>query len=146
MEPHPALLRCSRWQRVMVQKRKRAKREYSYQRNYKASGISSSKRGSNFAHCDSCVTDINVGHGGVHDIKKYLATTKHQEMVKVTSIKKTLFRQSPIEQSVTQAEVPFANFIAEHNLPYLLSDHLTRAMFPDSQILPIPSCILLPPS
>ena len=50
--------------------RKRAKREYSYQRNYKASGISSSKRGSNFAHCDSCVTDINIGHGGVHDPSK----------------------------------------------------------------------------
>ena len=29
-------------------------------------------------------TDINVG-GGVHNIKKNLATTKHQEMVKVTS-------------------------------------------------------------
>ena len=46
-------------------------------------------------------------------------------------------RQSPIEQSVTRAEVLFANFIAEHNLPFSLADHfthLTRAMFPDSKI------------
>ena len=38
--------------------------------------------------------------GEVHDIKKHLATTKHQEMVKITSSNqslKTLFRQSPIE-------------------------------------------------
>ena len=61
-------------------------------------------------------------------------------MLKVTSSNQslvTLFRQSPIEQAVTRAEVLFANFVAEHNLPFLLGDHfthLTHAMFPDSQI------------
>ena len=47
------------------------------------------------------------------------------------------FRQSPLEESVTRAEVLFANFTAEHNLPFLLADHFTRltsVMFPDSQI------------
>ena len=120
--------------------RKRAKRECSFQSDWKTSGISVSKRGSNYAHCDSCGTDINIGHGGVNDIKRHFATAKHQEMVKVTSSNQSLrnlFKQSPIEQSVTRAEVLFANFIAEHNLPFLLADHfthLTRAMFPDSQI------------
>ena len=77
--------------------RKRSNRECSYQRDWKTSGISASKRGTNLAHCDSCGTDIIVGHGGVHDIKKTL--------VKVTSSNqslKALFRQSPIEQSVTR--------------------------------------------
>lgn len=49
----------------------------------------------------------------------------------------TFLRQSPIEESITRAEVLFANFIAEHNLPFLLADHFTRltsVMFPDSQI------------
>jgi hypothetical protein len=120
--------------------RKRAKRGSSYHSDWKTSGMSASKRGSNYAHCDCCGTDINVGHGGIHDIKKHLATAKHQEMVKVSSSNQSLislFKQSPIEKSVTRAEVLFANFIAEHNLPFLLADHfthLTRAMFPDSQI------------
>ena len=103
-------------------------------------GVSASKRGPNFAHCDSCCTDINVGHGGVHDIRKHLATSKHQEMVKAAKSSRslrTLFRRSPVEESVTRTEVLFANFIAEHNLPFLLADHftcLTSVMFPDSQI------------
>ena len=121
--------------------RKRPKRGCSYHQDWKNSGLSASKRGSSYAHCDSCGTDINIGHGGVHDIKRHLATTKHQEMAKVASsnqsLRTLLNKQSPIEKSVTRAEVLFSNFIAEHNLPFALADHfthLTRAMFPDSQI------------
>jgi hypothetical protein len=38
--------------------------------------------------------------------------------------------------SVTKAKVLFANFVAEHNLPFLVADHfseLCKVMFPDSQ-------------
>ena len=45
-------------------------------------------------------------------------------------------RQSSIEEAVTKAEVLFAMFVAEHNLPFLVADHfthLTSAMFPDSE-------------
>ena len=79
-------------------------------------------------------------HGGVYDVKKHLATAKDQEMVKHTSGNqslRTLFAQFPIEESVTRAEVVFANFVAEHNLSFLLADHfthLTSVMFPDSKI------------
>lgn len=87
---------------------KKAKRECSYQSDWHNCGVSASKRGSNFAHCDCCGVDINIGHGGVHDVRKHLATTKHQEMSKASSSSKNLkalFRQSPIEESVTRAEV-----------------------------------------
>ena len=69
----------------MNERRTRAKRECSYQSDWQTSIISVSKRGSNYAHCDTCGTDLNIGHGGVHDTRKHLATTilKHQEMVKV---------------------------------------------------------------
>ena len=119
---------------------KRVKRECSYHPDWKNSGLSASKKGSNFAHCDSCGTDISIGHGGIHDIKRHLATAKHLEMVKVTSSNRclrSLFKESPIEKSVTRAEVLFGNFIAEHNLSFSLADHfthITKAMFPDSQI------------
>ena len=126
---------------VMEPAKKRAKtKRCNYKSSWQASGVSASKRGRNYAHCDSCGTDFNIGHGGSNDVKRHLATCKHQEMAKVTSNNQSLvilFRQSPIEQAVTRAEVLFANFVTEHNLPFLLGDHfthLTHAMFPDSQI------------
>ena len=119
---------------------KHPKRECSYQTEWKNCWLSASRRGPNFAHCDYCGTEISIGHGGVYDVKKHLATAKHQEMVKHSSGNhsfRTLFAQSPIEASVTRAEVVFANFVAEHNLSFLLADHfthLTSVMFPDSKI------------
>ena len=119
---------------------KRPKRECSHQTEWKNCGVSASRRGPTFAHCDYCGTEISIGHGGVNDVKKHLATSKHQEMVKNSSGNqslRTLFAQSPIEESVTRAEVLFANFVSEHNLSFLLADHfthLTTVMFPDSKI------------
>ena len=66
--------------------------------------------------------------------------SKHQEMSKAVSSIETLkafFRPSPIEEAITQAEVLFANFVAEHNLSFMVADHfthLTSVMFPDSKI------------
>ena len=79
-------------------------------------------------------------HGGLNDVRKHIATSKHQEMLKATSSTMNLesfFRPSPVEESITRAEVLFANFIAEHNLAFMLADHFTHlasAMFPDSQV------------
>ena len=67
------------------------------------------------AHCDICGAEINVGHGGVNDIRKHMVTAKHQEMAKVASSLRILFRQSPIEESIARAEVLLVNFITEHN-------------------------------
>ena len=47
------------------------------------------------------------------------------------------FQNDSLSDQVTQAEVYFATFIAEHNLPFLAADHFTRlckVMFPDSKI------------
>ena len=120
------------------------KRECSYQLEWKNCGASASRRGPNFAHCDYCGTEITIRHGELNDVKKYLATSKHQQMVKSSSGKqslRTLFAQSPIEESVTRVEVLFVNFVPEHNLSFLLADHfihLMSAMFPEAR-LPRPS-------
>jgi hypothetical protein len=42
-----------------------------------------------------------------------------------------------ITSQVTKAEVLFAHFVAEHNLPFTVGDHfakLAKVMFPDSEI------------
>ena len=119
---------------------KKPKRECSYRPEWRSNGVSASKKGKNFAHCNTCGSEINISHGGISDIKRHFATAKHLEMAKVSNSNtslRTFLRQSPIEESVTRTEVLFANFIAEHNLPFLLADHfthLTSVMFPDSQI------------
>ena len=121
---------------------KRSKRDCKYQREWKASGISPSSRGGTFAHCDICNAEFNVRHGGINDVKKHLATTKHQQSLSATESSRNLrgllrTGQSPIEEAVTRAEVLFAEFISEHNLSFSLSNHfthLTSSMFPDSKI------------
>ena len=98
-----------------------------------------SRKGSTFALCESCGIDINIGHSGLNDIH-CISTAKHQEMLKaISGMKnlKTFFRPLPVEESITRAEILFANFIAEYNLPFMLADHFTHlasAMFLDSQI------------
>ncbi len=46
---------------------RKSKRECRYLKEWKNSGISSSLRGTTYAHCDFCNTDFNVGHGGTND-------------------------------------------------------------------------------
>ena len=97
-------------------------------------------KGKNFALCETCNVDINESHGGISDVKKHLATTKHQQLVKAAGNSADLRKfmpQSPIEDGVTRSEVLFANFIAEHNLTFSTANHfshLTHVMFPDSKI------------
>ena len=124
----------------LVPAAKKARRESTFQQEWKHYGIVRSTRGPTFARCKSCNTDISIAHGGVNDVKKHLATSKHQEMAKAVSSSESLkafFRPSPIEEAITQAEVLFANFVAEHNLSFMVADHfthLTSVMFPDSKI------------
>lgn len=121
---------------------KRSRRDCKYQREWKASGISPSPRGGTFAHCDICNAEFNVRHGGINDVKKHIATSKHQQSLSAIESSRNLRGllhtvQSPIEEAVTRAEVLFAEFISEHNLAFSLSNHFTHlapTMFPDSSI------------
>ena len=114
---------------------KKPRRDCKYQNEWRSHGMLPSRKGPTFALCESCGMDINIGHVGLNDVRKHLATSKHQEVRKATSSTmalKAFFRPSPLDESITRAEVLFANFIAEHNLPFMLSDHFTHhvsAMF-----------------
>ena len=115
------------------------KRKCKYQPAWSARGFSASKKGPSFVHCDVCGTTFSIAHGGINDIKKHIATIKHKDTSKSHTLKD--FFQPPtstaLNTSVIKAEVLFANFIAEHNLPFLLADHFTRlasVMFTDSKI------------
>lgn len=117
--------------------KKRLKRDCKYQNEWKACGISRSSRGTTYAHCDFCNAEFNVKHGGINDVRKHLATSKHQQNLSAAEASQNLkgllsSGQSSLEEAVTRAEVLFAEFVSEHNLSFSLSNHfthLTSAMF-----------------
>lgn len=123
---------------------KRPKKGYmcKYKREWKSFGMSCSRRGPNFAHCDVCNVEVSISHGGINDVKKHHTTTKHKDSQKASDSSKSLgsffpTSASAFDSSVIRSEVLFANFIAKHNLPFLLADHYTHlahVMFPDSKI------------
>ena len=111
----------------------------SFRVEWKSHGMSASRKGVSYAHCNACNTDFSVAHAGVNDVKKHLATAKHKESSKALSGHQNLsvLFQKDADDQVTRAEVLFANFVAEHNLSFTTADHfthLTSAMFPDSKI------------
>ena len=67
-------------------------------------------------------------------MKRHLERQKHRYLTSQLSVKES-FRK--IDNPVTAAEIYFATFVAEHNLPFMCADHFTelcKVMFPDSQI------------
>ena len=71
-------------------------------------------------------------------MKRHLERQKHRcltsQLTNQVTVKES-FRK--IDNPVTAAEIYFATFVAEHNLPFMCADHFTKlckVMFPDSQI------------
>ena len=62
-------------------------------------------------------------HGGSFDVTRHLASSKHHEMLCEL---KSFFQASSNEEEVTPAEILFAGFIAEHNLPFMIADHFSH--------------------
>ena len=84
---------------------------------------------------------IYIAYGRLSTVKKHIATSKHMEMKKSASSNTNVtafFKvNNSFEDSVTRAEVLFANFVAEHNLSFSVANHfthLTSSMFPDGKI------------
>ena len=80
-------------------------------------------------------------------MERHLKTAKHKRLLterKTQHSLPTLMMQTDsIENQAMAAEVYFAKFVAEHNLPFLVADHfsrLTKVMFPDSKIASMYSC------
>ena len=76
--------------------------------------------------------DISVAGGGVHQVKRHCQTRKHVNLMKEMKDQPTI--HTSLQQAVAQnhsqdqvycAELYFARFVAEHNLPFAVADHLT---------------------
>ena len=97
--------------------------------------VTSSKLGSNHAWCTVCCRNIQVAASGVYDVSEHLKSKMHKQQLKcpqVTSFFKPKTADSA--DSTNKAELLFAYFVTEHNLPTSLGIHFTdlaRQMFPD---------------
>ena len=98
-----------------------------------------SGRGETYAYCTVCNVDFSVAGGGVFQVKRHCQSKKHSNRIKELNDHPkidSLVTQGTHDQ-VTCAELYFATFIAEHNLPFSVADHFNRlcsVMFPDSRI------------
>ena len=88
--------------------------------------------------------DFKVDNISKNDFKKHSITEKHilQKSQNTTAPMTNFFRVNA-NTDVIRSETLFTNFVAEHNLPFAVADHLTRLgkqMFPDSKIAKTFSC------
>jgi hypothetical protein len=102
--------------------------------------LQSSLLGNDLAFCTLCSSNFSVASGGLYDIKRHSETSLHKKAVTATNKTPQLHQFMPtksVDDQVTRAETLFSNFVAEHNLPFTVSDHFTdlcRKMFPESKI------------
>ena len=78
----------------------------------------------------------------MYDVRQHVDGKKHKECARSVAsqvpIKAALQSSSAsasVDRQVTVAEVYFATFIAEHNLPFAASDNFCKVMFPDRSLL-----------
>ena len=122
-------------------KRKRSCKWSAERKRYR---MTPSKKGVSYMYCMPCQTDILIASGGVYDVRRHVNGKKHKEYARSIAsqvpIKVALQSSSAlasVDREVTVAEVYFATFIVEHNLPFSAADHfstLCKVMFPDSDV------------
>ena len=105
--------------------------------------ICASDKGATFAYCKVCNIHVNVSFSGKYDIVRHSKSASHGTLQKATKTQpqvKSFFvtsKTTDLSAKVLSAEVKFAQFVAEHNLPFSVGDHfmkLAKQMFPDSDI------------
>ena len=105
--------------------------------------IVASSKGDKYAYCKLCNSNFSVSHGGRNDAQRHCQSSGHlkryaesQSALSITSRFRGESSASHFSK-VMAAELMMAKFIALHNLPFQVADHLTDLvplMFPDSKI------------
>ncbi|CAC5399070.1 unnamed protein product [Mytilus coruscus] len=117
-----------------------------WQNDLKFSGLfTKSNTGDSHAYYKLCNKDFRIDHGGLNDVNKHTNTAMHIKNIQTQNSTKSAsnFCTRPDHNRVTKAEIVFAYFIAQHNLPFSFADHFTKickVMFPDSKIATKFSC------
>ena len=95
-------------------------------------------------YCMPCEKTISCGHQGLADVQRHVQSGSHISLARALHDNRkgsNMFApanaESTLKEATTKAEVLHTNFIVQHNVPFLSSNHMTRLypkMLPDSQI------------
>ncbi|CAH1966190.1 unnamed protein product [Acanthoscelides obtectus] len=110
--------------------------------------LQSSKKGPNYAWCKFCSCDILIARGK-GEIKKHITTAKHIKSISTIksqpSVASVFGKKSKnIDEKAKEGVLRLAGFIAEHNLPIRLMEHisnLVKSICTDSEIAQAIKCI-----
>ena len=97
------------------------------------SWITHSRKGDRYAYCKVCNKDLSCSEGGLKDIKLRLVESD----VGQQTLTKAWSKEVTVSMQAARAEAILCNMLVEHNLPFLLMDHLPGVLshaFPDSKI------------
>ena len=61
---------------------KKTKRASKWQEDWKKYNMKESKGGASFVPCNLCGNDFSIASGGVHEVKRHVATKRHTELAK----------------------------------------------------------------
>ncbi|CAH1958995.1 unnamed protein product [Acanthoscelides obtectus] len=120
------------------------KRDWEKERKW----LQSSKKGPTYAWCKFCSCD-NLIARGKGEIKKHITTAKHIKSISTIksqpSVASVFGKKSKnIDEKAKEGVLRLAGFIAEHNLPIRLMEHisnLVKSICTDSEIAQAIKCI-----
>ena len=101
--------------------------------------ICASDKGVMFAYCKVRNGHMNVSFGGKYDVVRHSKSASHGTLKTQPQMKSFLVtsKTTDLSTNVLTAEGKFAQFDAEHNLPFSVAGHFTKLakqLFPDSDI------------
>ena len=127
----------------ILPKPKRKKYYQTYKKKWEdeVSWLSHSRKGDGYAYCKVCNKDLSCTEGGLKDIKRHGNAESHIRLVKSDVGQQTLAmtwsKSLTVSMQAARAEAVLCNMVVEHNLPFMLMDHLPGLLshaFPDSKI------------
>ena len=115
-----------------------------WQESWRKYHLVPSKKGASYVFCTLCSSDLSIGGGGLHDIKRHIGSVKHTQLLRAVQIQPSIasamassLQTETLQDQVTKAEVYFTFFVAKHNLSFSTADHFTKLcknIFLDSKV------------
>ena len=134
---------CSSLLAPQLRAPKKKKYCQTYRKRWEAgiAWLTSSPKGDQYGFCTICKKHLSCREGGLKDLKRHGESEAHIKLAKADVGQQTLVSTWSASESTSskaaRAEAILCNTLVEHNLPFLLMNHLPGVIvhaFPDSKI------------
>ena len=124
-----------------IPKKKKYCQTYCKQWESQIKWLASSSKGDQYGFCTTCNKHLSCSEGGLKDLKRHGESETHTKLAKAgvgqQSLVSTWSASESTSSKAARAEAVLCNMLVEHNLPFLLMDHLPGVIvhaFPDCKI------------